>query len=116
MAEKFDTVEDYLASLSDEVREPLAIALERVQHLVPEPGLVISYQIPTLTSGGRRVVHLAGWKSHLSLYPAPEDEALQAELAPYVAGKGTLKFELRKPIPYELIDRVVAALYAQQTR
>ena len=32
------------------------------------------------------------------------------EIEPYETGKGTLKFSLKKPIPYELIGRVAAAL------
>jgi hypothetical protein len=35
---------------------------------------------------------------------------LAAALEPYLSGKGTLKFPLRKPIPYELIGRVAALL------
>lgn len=115
MAAKFATVDQYLASLSENVREPLEVALERAQRAVPAPGLVISYQIPTVTSGGRRVAHLAGWKAHLAVYPVPDDEALQEEMAAYRSGEGTLKFPLGRPIPYDLIGRVVAALYAQQT-
>jgi uncharacterized protein YdhG (YjbR/CyaY superfamily) len=43
------------------------------------------------------------------------DESLATELAPYRAAKGTLKFPLRKPVPYELIGKVAAAL-AQERR
>lgn len=115
MAEKLTSVPQYLASLAEHVREPLELALERAQRVVPDPALVISYQIPTVTSAGRRIVHLAGWKAHLSIYPVPDDEALQEEMAPYRAGQGTLKFPLNRPIPYDLIERVVAALYAQSS-
>jgi uncharacterized protein YdhG (YjbR/CyaY superfamily) len=70
----------------------------------------ISYQIPTFTLDGRRFVHLAGWKAHLSLYPRPDDPSLDAELEPYESGRGTLKFRLDRPIPWELLDRVILAL------
>ena len=61
-------------------------------------------------------MHFAGWAKHVSLYPIPEPEeteaghALAAELEPYLAGKGTLKFHLNKPIPYDLIGRVATRL------
>jgi hypothetical protein len=35
-------------------------------------------------------------------------------MAAYKSGKGTLKFPLGKPIPYELIGRVAAALAGQR--
>ena len=113
MAE-FDTVQEYLAALPDDVRARLQTALDRAQSVVPDPGLVISYQMPTVISGGRRVAHLAGWKAHLAIYPVPGDASLADELAPYLSGKGSLRFPLRQPIPYELIERVVAALHAEQ--
>jgi uncharacterized protein YdhG (YjbR/CyaY superfamily) len=59
------------------------------------------------------VVYFAGWKHHVSVYPVPHgDDGLAAELAPYLAGKGTLKFPLAKPIPYSLIAKVAAQLAA----
>ncbi|MBF6190049.1 hypothetical protein [Nocardia implantans] len=47
----------------------------------------------------------------MSLHPVPDgDPALARELGPYRAGKGTLRFRLGEPVPYELIARVVIAL------
>ena len=34
-------------------------------------------------------------------------EAFKEEVSPYVAGKGTLQFPLDKPIPYDLIEKIV---------
>lgn len=47
---------------------------------------------------------------HVSLYPAPDADDLQADLAPYLAGSGTLKFPLGRPIPHDLIRRVIRSL------
>ena len=53
---------------------------------------------------------MAGWNLHVSLYPVPNGDAqLLAYLGPYLASRGTLKFDLAKPIPYDLIRRVVRA-------
>ena len=65
---------------------------------------------------GRYLVYFAGWKHHISVYPLPEgDAALDEEMAPYVAGKGTLKFLLSEPIPYDLIERVAARLLEERS-
>ena len=42
------------------------------------------------------------------------DPAFAAELAPYLAGKGTLRFPLDEPIPGGLIERVVTLLAQQR--
>jgi uncharacterized protein YdhG (YjbR/CyaY superfamily) len=75
----------------------------------------ISYGIPTFTLDGRYVVYFSGWKEHVSVYPIPDaDPALAQAIKPYMAGKGTLKFALGKPIPIELIQRVAARLLEQR--
>lgn len=91
-------------------------ALDAARRAVPGAGDRISYGIPTITLDDRPIVHVAAWKKHLSLYPTPEsDEALLSELAPYIAGKGTLRFPLAEPLPLDLIERTVAALLAERT-
>lgn len=117
MAGRFTTIDDYLSSFPDDVRE----ILEQVRRTIlaaapPEAGQAISYGIPTITLGGRYLVYFAGWKNHISLYPVPDgDAAFEATVAPYRAAKGTLRFPLRKPIPYDVVTLVVTALLAQRS-
>ncbi len=74
---------------------------------MPDGEETISYQIPTVKLHGKYVVYFSGWKSHISVYPLPSgDEAFERDIAPYKAGKGTAKFPLNKPIPYDLIKRM----------
>lgn len=40
-------------------------------------------------------------------------EALGDELAPYVSGKGTIRFPLGRPIPVALVARIVAVRLAE---
>jgi uncharacterized protein YdhG (YjbR/CyaY superfamily) len=112
VAEKYSTVEEYLDSLAPEVRNALLEVRATIHSAVPAAEDTISYNMPTLKLGDRRIVHYAGWKQHISLYPAPEDQDLADELAPYVAGKGTLKFPVGQPLPHDLIARVVQRLSA----
>jgi uncharacterized protein YdhG (YjbR/CyaY superfamily) len=111
---RFHTVEDYLDSLPPPTRTLLDQISERVHGVVPAAAEVISYDIPTFTVDGRRFMHVAAWKRHLSVYPAPSsDPVLTAELAPYAAGKGTLKFALDQPMPWGLLERVAVTLAAE---
>ena len=102
----------YLDRLSPRAREAVDRVRAIVREELPEATEALSYDMPTFSMDGRRVVHVAGWAKHVSIYPAPADEALQADLGPYLSGRGTLTFPLNRPIPHELITRVVRALAA----
>jgi uncharacterized protein YdhG (YjbR/CyaY superfamily) len=54
------------------------------------------------------LVHFAAFKNHIGLYPTPSGtERFRVELSPYDTGKGSIRFPLDKPIPYDLISRIV---------
>jgi uncharacterized protein YdhG (YjbR/CyaY superfamily) len=105
----------YLGSLAPEARTALDSVRKTVRDLVPDAEETISYGIPTFSLRGRAFVHVAAWKRHVSLYPVPRvDAGLEAELAAYRNGPGTLRFALGHPLPLELIGRVVVLLVAQR--
>lgn len=110
MAGRFATIDEYIASYPPDVR----VILEKIRRtiLAAAPGTdeTISYGIPTVTLDGRYLIYFAGWKRHISVYPIPDGDAvLRQDMAPYKHARGTLRFPLNKPIPYELIERVVVA-------
>lgn len=105
------TVDEYLANFAGETRERLDIIRKLAHQEAPETGEKISYGIPTMTLGGKFWVYFAGYENHISLYPLPNNAnpELQKEIAPYIAGKGTLKFNNNKPLPLDLIKQVLKA-------
>ncbi|MPV37168.1 iron chaperone [Georgenia subflava] len=106
-----ESVDGYIATFPGDVQEVLQEVRRTIREVVPDGEETISYGIPTITVGGRYLVYFAGWKHHISLYPLPHgDEQLQRDLAPYMAGKGTAKFTLGEPVPYDLIERVTRRL------
>jgi len=109
-------VDDYVAGCPPEVAAVLEEVRRRILRVVPDAGETMRYRMPTVTMDGTSLLHFAGWKQHISLYPAPEgDEALERELAAYLSGKGTLKLPLTDPFPYDLVERV-AARHVEQRR
>ena len=63
---------------------------------------------------GKYLIYFAGWKNHISVYPVPTgSDEFNRKIAPYIAGKGTLKFPLDKPIPYKLITQMVEIQIAE---
>ena len=115
MAQRFESVEEYIASFPAEVQEMLQEIRRGCHAAVPGSGEMISYGIPTITLDGKYVVYFAGWTHHISVYPVPEgDEAFRESIAAYRTAKGTLKFPLEKPVPYELIGQAAALLAAER--
>lgn len=112
------TVEEYIRSFPDEVQNILEEVRQTLHRVVPDAGEEISYQIPTITLGGKYVVYFAAWKDHISVYPLPAgDDAFQRDIAPYKSGKGTAKFPLSQPIPYGLIEQIAERLvYERRNR
>jgi uncharacterized protein YdhG (YjbR/CyaY superfamily) len=67
----------------------------------------ISYGMPTLYLNGN-FVHFAAFKDHYGFFPSPSGiDAFEKELIPYRSGKGTLRFPIDKPIPCDIIQRVI---------
>lgn len=109
MTRQYATIDEYISSFPEDVQSILTQVRQTARNAAPTAGEAISYAIPTLRLNGRDLVSFAAWKHHISLYPVPAvDDALAQELAPYRAAKSTLRFPLSKPIPYDLIARLVA--------
>jgi len=114
---KFGSVEEYLASFPADVRRVLEEVREAIRAAAPEATETIAYDMPTYRLEGRSLVHFAGWTSYVSVYPLPDpaaDAGLEADLVAYRATRGTGRFPLDRPLPLELVARVVQALRAER--
>ena len=118
MAEQFTSVDQYISTFPDDVQAILQKIRQTIREVLPdEAEEVISYNIPTFKMHGKYVIYFSGWKEHISLYPIPHDPELREALAPFMAGKGTLKFPIDKPLTYDLIAKTATALlHASETR
>lgn len=112
VAAKFANIDEYIRLFPDEVQEILEQIRRTIRNAVPTADEVISYQMPTIRLDGQRLVHFAAWKHHVAIYPPipTAEEPLEQELAPYRDAKGTVKFSLSEPIPYDVIERLVTFL------
>ena len=101
------TIDEYIAGFPDDVQAKLQQIRQTVREAAPEAQETIKYQMPTFTLKGN-LVHFAAFKQHIRFYPAPTGiEEFQAELSAYKGAKGSVQFPLDKPIPYDLIGRIV---------
>jgi uncharacterized protein YdhG (YjbR/CyaY superfamily) len=105
---KFQSLDEYIAACPPDSQDYLRQIRKLIRSLVPDAKERISYQIAAFERNGKNIIHFAGWKKHVSLYPVPAgSEAFERQIAKYVDGKGTLKFALDEPLPIKLIERVV---------
>jgi uncharacterized protein YdhG (YjbR/CyaY superfamily) len=103
------SVEDYLAALPDGPRAEMEELRATIRGAAPEATEQISYQMPAFKSHGRFLVSYASFKDHYSLFPANDAvrEALGDELAPFLSGKGTIRFRHDEALPTALVTKVV---------
>lgn len=103
----YENVDQYIADFPEETQILLQQIRSIIKKIVPEATETISYKIPAYFYHGV-LFYFAGFKNHVSLYPAPRSEALfEKELQAYKGGKGTIQFPLNKPLPMELIERLL---------
>ncbi len=104
----FQSLDEYIEACPQDSQAYLREIRKLIRALVPNAKEKISYQIACFELNGRNLIHFAGWKKHVSLYPVPAgSEAFERQIAKYVDGKGTVKFPLDEPLPIKLIERVV---------
>lgn len=103
-----ESIDSYISTFPPEVQSILEEIRAMIKSVAPQAEETISYQIPCFQLNGRYLIYFAAYKKHISLYPAPYGVPEFADaLARYGAGKGTLKFPLDQPIPYDLIEKVI---------
>jgi uncharacterized protein YdhG (YjbR/CyaY superfamily) len=102
------TIDEYIAGFPNDVQKILEKIRMTIRKAAPDAEETISYQMPTFTLKGNYLVYFAAFKKHIGFYPAPIGIAeFKEELSVYEAGKGTMKFPLDKPIPFDLITKIV---------
>jgi uncharacterized protein YdhG (YjbR/CyaY superfamily) len=110
------TVASYIAAFPPQTQRILKQIRATLKQSVPGLKEKISYRIPTLTLNGHYVIYFAGFRNHVSVYPAPRGhESFKEALAKYKGGKGTAQFPLDQPVPHRLIARI-AKFRAKQNK
>jgi len=104
---QFKTIDEYIRTFPDDVQSILKKMRTTIREAAPEAQEAISYQIPTFQLNGN-LVHFAAFKNHIGFYPAPSGiEGFKKELLPYKVAKGSVQFPIDKPVPYDLVKKIV---------
>jgi uncharacterized protein YdhG (YjbR/CyaY superfamily) len=111
----FRTVEDYLATRSEEERAVLLKMQDAILSAVPEAEPVISYQIPAYKADGW-LFYISAYTNHYSLAsPPPFFEGFEDALSAWAVSKSAVQFPKSQPVPYALISEM-AKVRAGQNR
>lgn len=103
----FADINEYISEFPVEIISVLKQIRETIQQAAPDAKEAIKYGMPTFVLNGN-LVHFAAYKNHIGFYPAPSGiDSFIDELAVYRTGKGTIQFPIDKPIPFDLITKVV---------
>lgn len=103
----FKNIDEYIGSFSGETQKKLNDLRRLIRESAPDAKEKISYQMPAFELHGI-LVYFAGYKNHIGFYPgAAGIESFRSELNDYKTSKGTVQFPIDKPLPNDLIIRIV---------
>jgi uncharacterized protein YdhG (YjbR/CyaY superfamily) len=108
-------IDEYIASFPLEIQQLLNLMRTTIHNAAPTAVEDIRYQMPTFRLNGN-LLHFAANKNHIGFYPAPSGIiAFSDELKTYKTSKGAIQFPLDKPLPLELISKIVKFRVAENS-
>jgi uncharacterized protein YdhG (YjbR/CyaY superfamily) len=103
------TIEEYLKALPEDIRMTLDKLYKAIKSAAPNAEEVISYGMPAFKHYGM-LVYFAAFKDHCSFFPgSAQIVQLHDELKSFKTSKGTIQFNVDKPLPVALVKKIVRA-------
>jgi len=115
MARKPTTIDDYLATVSDERRSVLESLRKTIRSITPEAEECISYGIPAFRLHGVVVAGFSATAKGCSYFPFSGStlKTLASHVAGYEQTKSSLHFSPGRPLPTTLVRRLIKARVAE---
>jgi uncharacterized protein YdhG (YjbR/CyaY superfamily) len=103
----FNSIDKYIATFPRNAQSILEEIRQAIREAAPQAEEAISYQMPVFKLNGV-LVWFAAFKNHIGFYPkASAIEAFKEKLSAYEISKGTIRFPINEPIPFDLIKEMV---------
>lgn len=100
-------IDEYIAGFPEDIQILMEKLRTAIKKAAPEATEKISWQMPTFQLKGN-LIHFAGHKKHIGLYPGVEAmEAFKEELVSYKTTKGGVQLPYDKPLPLDLVAKIV---------
>ena len=106
-----ETIDDYLAALSDDKRAALERLRKIIRAVAPKAEERISYQLPAFRLDGKWLVWLGAAANHCAIYGLVGAD--KDDLKDYDTSKGTIRFQPDNPLPAPLVRKLLKARIAK---
>ena len=104
---EFKNIDEYIPAFPKNVQTILQELRQAVRDAAPQAEEAISYQMPAFKLNGN-LVYFAAFKNHIGFFPTSSAmEVFKKEVKEYKTGKGTLRFPMDKPMPLNLVKKIV---------
>ena len=108
MRTDYADVEEYIATFPETVQRLLEQMRATIVRHAPEAIEAISYGMVGYKLRGKPLLYFGGFKNHIGLFATPSgNSAFSDELSRYKHGKGSVQFPLNRPLPLDLVARIV---------
>lgn len=113
-----EDVDEYLRGIEEPKRSTLEALRQTILEIVPDAEQIISYRVPAFRVERRIVAGFAAFKDHLSYLPFSGSvlPTLASELEGYAMTKSALHFPVDRPLPKELVRKLIAARRSEPRR
>ena len=102
-----ETVDQYIAAFPADVKKRMQQLRTTIKAAAPKAEEVISYQMPGYKYLGM-LVYFAAYKNHIGFYPGAGGVLeFYKELSSFKSAKGSVQFPHDRPIPFEIISKIV---------
>ncbi len=110
------SVDEYISGFPPDIKEKLETIRKAIKESAPDAEETISYRMPAFKQNGV-LVYFAAFKDHIGFFPTASGiEAFKHELSGYKWSKGTIQFPMDKPLPVDLVKRIVKFRVAENAK
>jgi uncharacterized protein YdhG (YjbR/CyaY superfamily) len=115
LSSKPATMDEYLSHVNEDKRQALLELRKEIREMVPDAEEGFSYGVPAFRYEGRPLAGFAAAKNHCSLYPMSSAviSQLEEDLKEFETSKGAIRFVPDRPIPKDLLRKIIMARKAQ---
>jgi uncharacterized protein YdhG (YjbR/CyaY superfamily) len=102
-------VDEYLLGVEEPKRSTLQTVRSTILEILPQAEQLISYGMPAFRVEGKTVAGFAAFRNHLSYLPFSGTvlSQLANELEGYTMTKSALHFDVDKPLPKALVEKLI---------
>lgn len=107
------SVGEYLARVDHSFRSLLKSVRSTIRSTAPGAAESITYGIPTYKQDGKRLIYFSAATEHCAVHMIGPGHLAEAKRRGFAVGRGSIRFTPERPIPEDLLKRIVKARLAE---